>query len=338
MALYTRHQHELDLRDAEASSDSSNDDPDMLGNGSGAWQRGGASVSRGTRHWSTGKKMAAGLLIAAGIVMVLATAPHLWRPSNDDTPPGIWRPPAGVSVRPAAQHTARHGPPRLTAQHSARHAAPGVAPERLMKAAAAVDGDGEAWSKLSPAQVAEVTKYDKSLFDSYSDDKTPHFNRRDGNVCADNEELHGGLCYKKCSLLTDSSHPFRSTPWTCCKANTCNPFRDGLRHDLGICSGYDVSSNDQGHEACPHSPGACLANEELLAGVCYKKCSVLTRGVYAFRWSPVHCCKTTGVRCTYPPYVDFSLSYRVAGGKDDMDPTTPADPHRPIKELTEVAA
>ena len=31
------------------------------------------------------------------------------------------------------------------------------------------------------------------------------------------KELFGGLCYLKCSLLTNGTHPVRSSGWTCCR-------------------------------------------------------------------------------------------------------------------------
>ena len=32
------------------------------------------------------------------------------------------------------------------------------------------------------------------------------------------QEDFGGLCYKKCSILSGGSHPCRSSAWSCCVA------------------------------------------------------------------------------------------------------------------------
>merc|ERR1719221_1116008 len=115
----------------------------------------------------------------------------------------------------------------------------------------------------------------------------PNNNLHDGNTCEDKEEHFGGLCYKKCSLLTGGENPIRTSPWTCCERHPC-----GLHNQKGtvgheiFCDGYDVSAEG----ACPHKPGACLEDEELFLGICYKKCSILTQDSFPNRVTPVTCC------------------------------------------------
>jgi len=155
---------------------------------------------------------------------------------------------------------------------------------------------------------------------------------RDGNVCDNSEELYGGLCYRKCSLLTSGVAPIRTSSWTCCKSHPCT-----LSNQLGsigttlLCSGYDVG----GDGSCPHKPGACLVDEELHLGVCYKKCSLLTDNHFPSRVGPATCCKTGGLGCLNLHNDKTNKAFDVGGGHGDHDPSTPADAHLPQKSLTE---
>eukprot|EP00930_Biecheleria_cincta_P049696 TRINITY_DN34896_c0_g1_i1.p1 TRINITY_DN34896_c0_g1~~TRINITY_DN34896_c0_g1_i1.p1 ORF type:complete len:335 (-),score=46.71 TRINITY_DN34896_c0_g1_i1:20-955(-) len=68
--------------------------------------------------------------------------------------------------------------------------------------------------------------------------------------CLPTEEIYAGLCYKKCELLTDGTHPYRSATNTCCKSiNSClwpsNLWTSGLG-----CNGFGVS----GDGGCAHAP------------------------------------------------------------------------------------
>lgn len=66
----------------------------------------------------------------------------------------------------------------------------------------------------------------------------------DGNVCDTNEELFGGLCYKKCSLLTTGEAPIRTSAWTCCASHPCTPFNEhgkvGFAKSWGSQSGWPL--------------------------------------------------------------------------------------------------
>jgi len=136
-------------------------------------------------------------------------------------------------------------------------------------------------------------------------------NLHDGNICMDSEEYHAGLCYKKCSLLTDNSNTIRTSPWTCCENKPC--FVNQRLH-IGLkiaCVGYAVS----GEGKCPHLPGACLDNEETMLGVCYKKCSLLTNTNYPYRVGPATCCKKGGLSCLYFWKTYTSKEFNVGGGR-----------------------
>eukprot|EP00440_Ansanella_granifera_P038110 gb/GFBE01041348.1/.p1 GENE.gb/GFBE01041348.1/~~gb/GFBE01041348.1/.p1 ORF type:complete len:427 (+),score=53.97 gb/GFBE01041348.1/:1-1281(+) len=160
----------------------------------------------------------------------------------------------------------------------------------------------------------------------------PIENLHDSNPCADTEELYGGLCYKKCSILTDGSHPIRTSSWTCCESHPC-----GITNQAGsvggsiMCDGFDVGDASK----CPHAPGACLTDEELFLGNCYKKCEILTQGAFPTRVGPDSCCKGEGLGCLDPRQDKTSSSYAVGGGQGDHDASTPSGVHAPLVGVTE---
>lgn len=159
----------------------------------------------------------------------------------------------------------------------------------------------------------------------------PMASMHDGNVCGDDEELMQGLCYKKCSTLTYGEYPVRTSAWTCCKKHPCTLLN--LKHDMGMCSGFDVAGDLQGKKACPHLPGSCLTNEELYLGMCYKKCSILVPE-FPIRAGTGTCCKTHGLRCTLPQYGMTSTEFAVGGGTG-LSKASPKGVHLPLSELTE---
>jgi len=154
----------------------------------------------------------------------------------------------------------------------------------------------------------------------------------DGNVCADTEEFYGGLCYKRCALLTGGEASIRTSSWTCCRQHPCVPWKQvGSLGSKILCNGFDIS----GDGGCPHKPGACLLDEELYMGVCYKRCSLLTQGQYPHRTAAATCCKTTGLACLYAGNDRTNRDFDVGGGAGDGDASTPAEPHPPLQSLTE---
>jgi len=162
----------------------------------------------------------------------------------------------------------------------------------------------------------------------------PLEDRHDGNVCGFGEELYAGLCYKQCSLLTNGQAAIRTSSWTCCEQHPC-----GLLHEHGavgktlLCNGFDVS----GDGGCPHKPGACLVDEELHLGMCYKKCSLLTQGRFPHRFAAATCCKQHGLGCLNLLNDLTSKSFDVGGGSGDGDASTPSEAHLPEQQLTEAA-
>lgn len=175
--------------------------------------------------------------------------------------------------------------------------------------------------------------YAKALFDNLTKGLGPKMRRDNGNSCADDEEIHAGLCYKTCELLTNGSHPYRVSAMSCCPTkNFCSPFK--MRYKMSICGGYDVAGDSQGVSKCPHPPGTCLLNEELYMGTCYAKCSDLTQGEFTNRISAMTCCKKIGYKCMDPRNLKTSPSHSVGGGANDNDPATPDKAHAPLTSLT----
>ncbi|CAE8590424.1 unnamed protein product [Polarella glacialis] len=162
----------------------------------------------------------------------------------------------------------------------------------------------------------------------------PTENMHDGNPCGDDEELFEDLCYMKCSLLTEGTHPVRTTEMSCCEKHPCGI--SNQKFSIKPCSGFDVAGSINGQEGdCPHPVGACLEDEELLLGLCYKKCSLITGGEFVHRLAPATCCKTKGFDCLYPSNLKTSPTIDVGGGGGDGNTNTPAQPHSPLKSLTE---
>jgi len=167
----------------------------------------------------------------------------------------------------------------------------------------------------------------------------PTEDMHDGNVCDDDEELLANLCYKKCSLLTHGKYPRRTTAWSCCSAGgeggKCGLFNQKV--SAGICTGYDISGDSAGN-GCPHPAGACLENEEVHLGRCFKKCSELTDGEYPSRLASATCCKAEvdeEWKCLDMRNVKTRQSFNVGGGRGDGDSRTPAGPHWPKTAWTE---
>eukprot|EP00930_Biecheleria_cincta_P020514 TRINITY_DN1541_c0_g1_i13.p1 TRINITY_DN1541_c0_g1~~TRINITY_DN1541_c0_g1_i13.p1 ORF type:complete len:516 (-),score=98.75 TRINITY_DN1541_c0_g1_i13:407-1954(-) len=167
----------------------------------------------------------------------------------------------------------------------------------------------------------------------------PEESLHDGNKCPDDEEEYpktGGTCFKKCSELTGGAYPIRSTAFSCCKSEPCSVSNSKIH--LGFCGGFDVAGDAEGN-GCPSSEGACLKDEELLGGICYKKCSSFEGGdIYHHRVAPNICCSSTGMRCLLPSYFKFSAKFAEGGGEGDSNSATPAMAHAPIQKLTEVDA
>jgi len=104
--------------------------------------------------------------------------------------------------------------------------------------------------------------------------QSDHFDVGGGGGCADDAELLGHYCYKKCRILTKGEFPRRSGPSTCCKEKYC--------HWHG---NYQTS-----HRFNVGSDKDCPDGEELHGNMCYTRCSVLTNGTFPTRVAVATCC------------------------------------------------
>mmetsp|Transcript_40615 Transcript_40615/g.73119 ORF Transcript_40615/g.73119 Transcript_40615/m.73119 type:complete len:267 (-) Transcript_40615:83-883(-) len=139
-------------------------------------------------------------------------------------------------------------------------------------------------------------------------------NLNDGNICLDDEELFENLCYKKCALLTGGVDIFRLSAFSCGPSSSVGDLLKSEVNTFEPCHGYDVAG-DQAGNGCPHKPGACLNDEELHLGKCYKKCSLLTSGEYPHRTSAETCCSSESLmQCLWPTRSKFSSMFNVGGG------------------------
>lgn len=184
----------------------------------------------------------------------------------------------------------------------------------------------------------------------------PKANTTDHNPCANDEEFHAGLCYDKCSSLTKEKYTFRQSAWTCCSKPACDVHdfhgvSDLLpgnnfgccRHNMGFCSGFDIAGMREGKKICPHQPGACLVDEELFLGTCYKKCAELTQNIYPHRVASATCCKVADGTCMFQDGANDGFdgkaltkkSFNVGGGCGDGSALTNCQPHGPQATLTE---
>lgn len=78
------------------------------------------------------------------------------------------------------------------------------------------------------------------------DGKAPH----PPGECDPNEEAILGLCYKKCSILSQDKYPIRIASNTCCSEHPCTNLLHLKTMGLG-CNGFGVGGGAMGHE-CPH--------------------------------------------------------------------------------------
>jgi len=163
----------------------------------------------------------------------------------------------------------------------------------------------------------------------------PRNNVLDGNICRDEEEELGGLCYERCAVITGGVFPLRTSSWSCCQAQPCTFFNSKFTSPLSLCEGLDVSGVGP-TRACPHTPGSCLVNEEFNLGRCYKKCALLTNSSFPFRSVASTCCKyNSHWACLDAINTISSPTFDIGGGGGDGHASTPKESHPPIPLLTE---
>jgi hypothetical protein len=144
-------------------------------------------------------------------------------------------------------------------------------------------------------------------------------------ACLTNEERFMGVCYERCSELTGGSFPRRVGAASCCKSGNLlgcmNPLNDRSR--MAFNTGGGIGDHDKETPASAHLPsteiteaddldgsaltpaatkpdpgagghlaaaGQCNGDEEMYAGLCYKKCSLLTGYSHPIRTSSWTCC------------------------------------------------
>lgn len=172
----------------------------------------------------------------------------------------------------------------------------------------------------------------------------PADNRNDGNLCPDDEEEAGGLCYRRCKDLTGGEYPVRTGAFSCCQSFPCTFFNSVFSNPLNFCDGYDTAGvKEQG--GCPHTPGDCFKNEEFFLGTCYMKCALLTQNAFPYRAAADSCCRyNSHLACLDALNVFTNATLNRGGGyPDGVRPEAPtvgaanAEPesHQPILSLTE---
>eukprot|EP00930_Biecheleria_cincta_P074561 TRINITY_DN6177_c0_g1_i1.p1 TRINITY_DN6177_c0_g1~~TRINITY_DN6177_c0_g1_i1.p1 ORF type:complete len:286 (-),score=51.74 TRINITY_DN6177_c0_g1_i1:68-925(-) len=163
----------------------------------------------------------------------------------------------------------------------------------------------------------------------------PAEDTNDGNECADDEEDHLGLCYKKCSLLTNGVSPVRVSAFGCAKSKSLGDIFGETIASMIPCKGYDIAGDAEGN-GCPHQHGACLTDEEMSLGKCYKKCSLFYEGEYPHRTAASTCCKSTNlIQCLNPANIKISSDLATGGGTPGDGISGDSAVHDPIKSLTE---
>lgn len=138
--------------------------------------------------------------------------------------------------------------------------------------------------------------------------------------CAEDEELHAGLCYKQCVTLTAGREPVRISAFQCCAHEL--PCAENADVNLSPCKGYDISGDATGND-CPRSPGGCKQDEELFMGLCFQRCSLLTYNILPYRNTANACCKSSSLLALLElGSCDVDDRYNSGGGSTDGGLTT----------------
>jgi len=78
-------------------------------------------------------------------------------------------------------------------------------------------------------------------------------------VCLEDEEQLAGVCYEKCSILTDGKRPTRSGPASCCAGaalDCLDPFEEDVNADYAVGGGH--GDGDPTTAGSPHYPDPTL--------------------------------------------------------------------------------
>jgi hypothetical protein len=144
--------------------------------------------------------------------------------------------------------------------------------------------------------------------------------------CYEDEELHEGLCYKRCAILTAGRETVRVSPFQCCTHQA--PCMGKLDIEPTLCSGYAVGGSASGN-GCAREPVRCLQSEEFSGGLCYMRCTLLSYGVLPYRSTSDTCCKSnTPLAMLEPGACDTDEYFDVAGGGHGSNASSV--PHPPL--------
>jgi len=144
-----------------------------------------------------------------------------------------------------------------------------------------------ALGQLSAAEIQQESnqlrvKPDRGLGDADDDeDLSPEadWNPHAGWPCREGEEIFFGKCYKSCEAETNGTYPHRNDECTCCMDEPCVSSPERTQDD---CTRFN--RNIDGDRAKqPLLPDCPYANEEIFEGLCFKKCSIMTKGLFPFR-------------------------------------------------------
>jgi len=100
-----------------------------------------------------------------------------------------------------------------------------------------------------------------------------------GWPCREGEEIFFGKCYTSCAAVTKGTHPHRNNDCTCCMDEPCVTSSERTLDDCAIFNiGLDGDRPMQ-----PLLPDCPYANEEIFEGLCFKKCTMMTKGLFPVR-------------------------------------------------------
>merc|ERR1712032_1440027 len=104
-----------------------------------------------------------------------------------------------------------------------------------------------------------------------------------------------------------------------------------VSHSVQVPSSVNAIGGENSGNGCPHRPGGCLQDEELLADMCYMQCSLLTYGMLKHRNTANACCKSESPLAMLElGGCNVDTKYAIGGGNGDGNPDTPAAPHPPV--------
>lgn len=128
--------------------------------------------------------------------------------------------------------------------------------------------------------------------------------------CCIGEEIFFNDCYRSCDNITNGQFPHRTDDCTCCKEMPCIKAEGQYVSDCSV-----MKTDIIGHS--PHKPiltNCPYKNEELWEGLCYTKCSMLTRGQYPER-TGINTCSNGKVGGNWTMGVGLCSGFGVGGTK-----------------------